>query len=480
MPRGALVLVALAIVACEEPPVDPVPLPEAGMRMDAGPRLDANVVRPAGPPRIDGVLDERRWRDAVVAENRVAGDVPGRALTRLAALVVGDRLYVGVEGTLTPGDRLVVYVDAALGSSAGVTDLAALAAAAGRLDPALVQPLVLPAEVRPDLAWGTAAMPHTAVGLDDVAGWRALGSGLTRIAADTAPLVCTASACETSLPLARLGGAPPRTLGLFARIVSREGELSNQTLPTDDPGQPQRVSVVLELEEGVMSPDDGGVDGGAPADGSTEPVVVDGVVSEAEWAGAVVERNAVSSAGTPFAGNGLLALRALRTTSRLHLAVEGTLDETSAILVYVDHDVGGFDGLVMSTAVIADPVGRLDVALSKEVYTPAEVRVDFAWGTVVLGQVATAGDERMGWRDVATTPTELRAIPTARAPTACSATACETSISLTDLGVAPSATVGLFVRLGSATLDALSNQTLPTDLPTSPELVNVVLELPPR
>jgi hypothetical protein len=480
------VLGLLALVGCGTPPRAPVPLPEAGPRPDGGPRADANALLPTAPPTIDGTLDERAWRSAALAEGSILSDGSGRALRTLRALVMRERLYVAVEGALAAGDRLLVYVDGARGDELGVADLSTLGATEGPLDSALAQPFALASGVRPELGWGTTAMPYAAMGLDPSAGWRELDASppsVRRLDAAVAPVACSLEACEASLALSRLGGARPRRIAIFARVVSADGALTGVTLPADDAARPEVVSAVLEVEDGAAASDagvgprtDGATanDGGGPAG-----IVVDGVIDASEWDGVASFANTISTDGTPFEGSALLSLRAVQDGVRLYVAIEGSIHESEAILMYVDREVEGADGLVLTTATIGDPLGALDLALGKDIRLPGDLRVDFAWATLDLGRAAEPDDARMGWRDLLGSPVDLRAIATERAPTVCSERACETSISLEDLGARASSPMGLFVRLGSAELDVLSNQTLPLDLAGTPEVVTTYLRLDP-
>ena len=299
------------------------------------------------------------------------------------------------------------------------------------------------------------------------------------LAAEDAPLVCSPTACEASIGLGALPGTEPREIAVFARIGTAGGGLVNQTLPEDDPARPDLVRLLLVVQDGELPPDAGTADAGADVDaGLLSGPVIDGVVGVDEWAGALVETDARSADGTPFAGNALRTLRALRDTERLYVAIEGELVGDNAILMYVDADVGGIGGITSSTSELTDLVGALDQAFSTKAITlPAELRVDFAWGTLDMPRAAVGVDDRMGWRDVATTPTTFVPISSLDAPTECSVSACETSIRLVDLGARGAGSVGLFVRLGSSRFEILSNQTLPSDL--DPVVAITFAEVPP-
>jgi hypothetical protein len=94
-------------------------------------------------------------------------------------------------------------------------------------------------------------MSATASGFDARIGWRDVGgspSDLGWIEAAVAPTVCTATACETRIPLATLGGRAGGTIAMFARITNATGaSFSNQCLPEDAPATPATVAVLLTL-----------------------------------------------------------------------------------------------------------------------------------------------------------------------------------------------------------------------------------------
>ena len=227
-----------------------------------------------------------------------------------------------------------------------------------------------------------------------------------------------------------------------------------------------------------MFPMDGGVPMDAGMDAGPRGLVIDGVLSPGEWDAASRYVDTGPASFGAFGGNDLLTLHALRADGRLYAAIEGDLSAGNAFVMYVDREVGGADGAASPTP-FADFSGALDRALSKTFFTPAELRVDYAWGTLDTLRAATAGDDRMGWRDVGSNPAVFSAVDGTSAPTTCSATVCETSISLSRLGVPAGANIGIFVRLVSATSDGVSNQTLPTDDPSAPELISVWASLPP-
>ena len=175
-----------------------------------------------------------------------------------------------------------------------------------------------------------------------------------------------------------------------------------------------------------------------------------------------------SADGTPFAGNALRALRVLRTSDTLYLAIEGTLSGTGrAIVVYLDADVDAGTG-ELDTGGLADTTGALDASLSVGSLYPAPLRVDGAWGTLDFDRAATANDERMGFRNFANTS----AFAIWPGETVCGADVCEAAISLATLGAGAATDVGLFARIVDGT-GTVSNQTLPMDSPSAPETVTV-------
>lgn len=275
-------------------------------------------------------------------------------------------------------------------------------------------------------------------------------------------------------------------LGLFAIVGACERDR-----PPPAPGPDGPV-----LDAGTFGPGlpprrrDGGRveperDGAATIDAATRDAggaaspTVDGVLSPGEWSGALETTSGEPPlASGPFAGDQLRTLRVIRTSTRLFVAIEGTLSSGNAYLMYVDNHRGGVEGLASPTP-LADFAGALDRALSKELVTPADVRVDLAWGALDTNRRAIERDDRMGWRDVGTDPSVFREIDEVDAPTACASPGtCETSIPLVTLGSAAEADIVLFVRLGGGESAALSSQTLPMDDPATPEYVTHVLEVP--
>ncbi|MCZ7682184.1 MAG: hypothetical protein M5U28_26695 [Sandaracinaceae bacterium] len=395
----ALSLALSLALGCEREVPPPIPRVDASWADAAG--LDARVRRDSGPPipSVDGALEEEEWERAVTVTSDVATDRPGSTLTRLSALLLGDRLYVGVEGTLADGDSVVVYVDRDHGGPDGVADPSALADADGALDAAITQPSLDVSGVAVDLAWGPPACrtrPWGSTTPRAGATWRPIRAR-TRGSRRRTRRPCAARARARRRWISRRS-ARPRRAGSPSSRASRGRAAASSTRRSrrTTPSGPSACARCSPSREPAPTPDAGTPDAGTDAGGGG--IVIDGVVAEPAWAAAAVHSADVAASGA-FAGNALRTLRALRDGERVYVAIEATLTAGNAIAMYVDHDLGGADGLVSPTP-LEDLAGMLDRALSKELFTGADLRVDFAWGTLATSRVGTATDDLMGWRDV--------------------------------------------------------------------------------
>ncbi len=240
------------------------------------------------------------------------------------------------------------------------------------------------------------------------------------------------------------------------------------------------------IDDAGVTADAGGIDAGTMdagsrdaggADAGVSPIVIDGTIGGAEWAGAT---EAINTTATAWTGNELHRLLVTLRDGRLYLAVEGSVETTNAIVVYVDHGFGGAGG-VAALSDLTDTSGALDNAVSVPASapytTPAGFRADFGWGTRAMGRSAVGFDAEMGWRDLASNPADFAWIDAGSAPTACSASACETFIPLTTLGGSAPRTIALFARIHNGFGDMSPNQTLPMDDPSMPRVVSTVLML---
>lgn len=98
---------------------------------------------------------------------------------------------------------------------------------------------------------------------------------------------------------------------------------------------------------------DAAPDGQVAADASAPGFVIDGVVNAAEWGAANSHVNSVAVDGA-FAGNALNQLLTYRDSTTLYLAIAGSLTAGNAIILYLDHDLAGADGLA-SPASLDEP-----------------------------------------------------------------------------------------------------------------------------
>jgi hypothetical protein len=198
-------------------------------------------------------------------------------------------------------------------------------------------------------------------------------------------------------------------------------------------------------------------------------VVIDGVVDEPEWANAAQTANSVASSWT--AANRLDRLRAFTDTANLYIAVEGAISG-NAIILYVDSKSIG----VADLGSLTDNSGALDAALSSAIVINSGFAADFGWGTLDMSRSSTTTDDRMGWRDIATTPGDFAWLYGADYPTACGANACETRIPLSALG--GSGDIHLFVRLCDPSGAYFANQNLPMDNASNPQSVGTWMSVP--
>ncbi len=295
-----------------------------------------------------------------------------------------------------------------------------------------------------------------------------------------------ASACtvgESPLPARRDGGVDAsRDAGLLqdaSDAASPDAAVEDAAL--SDASVLDAGSDGGELDAGVDAGSDAGVDGGtdASADAGRDagPLVaptIDGVVGAVEWAAAV---SATSATATLWTGNQLTALRAVAISGTLYLAIEGRVDGGNAMVVYIDGDPGGLHG-VASLASLTDSIGALDDGISAGFTTPATFRADVAWGTLDLARAFVGADDRIGFRDLSVSTSDLAWVTGGTARTACTATACEMSIPTAMLGASASPrTIQLFARIVNHDGTMSPNQTLPMDDASMPRVVTMVLEV---
>lgn len=241
----------LGFRCCARPIADPDPAPDAGA--DAG-EGGTSVNDGGGVPgeiTLDGVLDTLEWANAEATGQTLVTEWKDNSFSALFATIDDTYLWIGVRGSVEQGlNALVVYIDARPGTGT-VLDEIDDKLPANQLDNALSCDLTT-VGFGADFAWGTLRMTVNVTGSDEYTGVRDLKdpSNLFWVEAPgTGPFVqtvCSASACETRIPLTTLKGSGP--ISMFGRINSAGGfAVSNQTLPLDDPNDSDTVTRVLSV-----------------------------------------------------------------------------------------------------------------------------------------------------------------------------------------------------------------------------------------
>lgn len=239
------------------------------------------------------------------------------------------------------------------------------------------------------------------------------------------------------------------------------------------------------------TPDAGAADAAVDASSPRGTPTIDGVIG-ADWpAGALVATNTVTSAW----GGALNSLRSIRVAwdaTRLYLGIDGAVEASNAMLVFIDRDyvVGSTATGATQVSTLTDGMGSLDNSISCNVNeAPAGFGVDMVWGTRgMLSAGATELREAVGLREVGCTACRGDFRWTMGATTACvggASPACEVSIEWTALyGGAPPPlpALGLFVRITNAEGNDLSNnQCLPQQAAGDPPTAaRQVLSFAPR
>lgn len=220
-------------------------------------------------------------------------------------------------------------------------------------------------------------------------------------------------------------------------------------------------------------PTDGGPADGGPADaGSARGTpVIDGIIGSDWPAGAIVTTNTVPSEWGPTL-NALRSVRVAWDAERLYLGIDGVVEATNAMLVFIDRDyVPGMSATgVTAISTLTDGVGSLDNSISCNVTeAPLGFGTDMVWGTRgMLSKVATDLNAAIGLRDVscATCANDLRWTMGDTAVCVGGASpACEVAIPWSALYAGappPVPMLGLFVRITNAEGNSLANnQCLP-------------------
>lgn len=244
-------------VACREAGTPAAP-PASGAANDGGSRVvvgrgirvgggeEDERKRPptdAGSPNrfgIDGRIDPLEWAGVPTFKNPVLPGPPfaNDRLISLRAVRQNGFLYVGIEGFITPGNAMVLFLARNINANDGLPLSARPIDFATNFDRALSneQLTVLDPTRQFHFAWGTLEMARWSSGPDPRIGWRDFisrpGEYVPLGDFDT-PSVCSQTACETAVPLDRLGIQPDFLVEAFVRIVSPNAIVSDQALPPD-------------------------------------------------------------------------------------------------------------------------------------------------------------------------------------------------------------------------------------------------------
>ena len=272
----ALLGAALALLGCapvyaplppvrDSGPIDAAPCPEcpdagpiirrSDAGQDAGPPMDANVDAfrsdaGSGPDSgvplavtIDGALGETIWGEPLVSSIAPNDAFTGDHLDTLFYFRDENWLYIGFEGGLVPGDRVVFYVDTVPFDGVSLTG-SGLFDTSGAVDETLSIPINGTADFQPEFGWGTASMPNAASAGGANLGWRQLAAaGSFALLGSGSRSACSATGCETAVLLSAIGAGPDTALNFVVRL-GRPGSgtgWSNQTFPTVDTSTPEYI-----------------------------------------------------------------------------------------------------------------------------------------------------------------------------------------------------------------------------------------------
>ncbi len=296
--RGARLAGVTAVVFDDLPATPSVPPSDAEVRVVAPPHaagvVDLTVESSTAPPlllpaaftytgpsdpAVDGVIGADWAAGDCLTLNGVASDwsgtpLPYNVLHRLCLTVLGDELFLAIEGQVEAHNAIVLYLDADYGAGTGLTTARDCTDAAPAVDNALcvseTDPAAAPLTVAdPDfgaeIALASVGMAGYAgagyptcsdLGQSTGAGWRRLTPPgdlpwLCGQVVSTADAAGGRGVVEARIPLETVfGAAVPAegaTLALFVRIVNGAGtHAANQSLPEFEPpaADPGRVGAV--------------------------------------------------------------------------------------------------------------------------------------------------------------------------------------------------------------------------------------------
>ena len=267
-------LAVLALGACSTPPPPFAPLPDGSARVDGSitpmPRPrdgsmpvdddggvpteeDASTLE--GVIQIDGLVSDEEWSLATLDEvNETSTEgtpFDGAGITRLRALRSETALYLAIEGSLGELSlaAMVVYVDVDRGGEDGrLLTLTGVEGQVGHIESVASLGLQA-AELRPEAVFGVGTMPQARTAISATLGWRNITPDVFTAISVGTESACSTAACETVITLDSLRVTGTTTIGDIA-IAARLGDginWSNQTVPFDDPSQPDTIDAVALL-----------------------------------------------------------------------------------------------------------------------------------------------------------------------------------------------------------------------------------------
>jgi hypothetical protein len=222
------------------------PIPDANVdafMTDSGPDIDGGTTLAV---TIDGTLGETAWGEPLTATIDANDPFAGDHLDTLFYFRDTEWLYLGFEGGLVGGDSVVFFVDTI--ALSGVTLMGTpLGDMSGAVDSVLSIPMNGTAEFMPEVGWGTSAMPNASSTGSDTIGWRQLAPAGSFPLLAGSHSACTATGCETAVPLSAIGASASSTITFVVRLGRPGADTgwSNQTFPTTDSASPEYVSAFV-------------------------------------------------------------------------------------------------------------------------------------------------------------------------------------------------------------------------------------------
>jgi hypothetical protein len=265
--------------------------------------------------------------------------------------------------------------------------------------------------------------------------------------------------------------SPTPTRALLAAALAMGCQPARAPTPPLDFQAPEGATGGGNLRGGRSMWPDAGPDSSTDASPTASGPMIDGFVNAGEWS-AAVHVHASSVGEDRFAGDELTDLYALRTPTRLYVAVTGMRADGHTLLVYVDPHYGPIPDAVASPYPYTGTDGLAQVISAQALGLPPAFDLGYVWGAVATNFGPVAYTASAGWRADSGTLSSYLPV-TSETTSACTPTACETSISLSEFDTL--GPIALFARV--ATLEQLSTMTLPAD--ASAQAVRNVLTLDP-